>query len=124
MEEFITIPQLQNPPTPIPKKTNWYLVLAWMIVIVVAIFVAGYYYVDKINSCTKDPFQYGVDRLKEKYYTTRVFGSVTLESESAPNGYSIGFGDLNIVKILGLNKKGEEILPKEDINLSQIFIPA
>jgi hypothetical protein len=76
-------------------KHDWYLIAAWILVIAVGFIVSYYFILIKIDSCTSDPFGYGVNILKENYHVDLVYGSVTLNNIKTGQISSIKFGDIN-----------------------------
>lgn len=78
------------------RKIDWILLICWLCVLVFVILFVSYYTLDKVNSCTSDPLNYSVNKLKQTTNADYVYGSITL---GLLNGYSKteSFGDYNIL---------------------------
>ena len=79
------------------KKTDWYLWTAWLLVIVMCIAIATYFYIHNVNSCTAQPFEYGVKVIKEQFDVEIVYGSVFMMDKDGV-GDRLEFGDVNFTK--------------------------
>jgi hypothetical protein len=76
-------------------KKDWLLMIAWLLVIILAIMIGSVFTIKKINSCTTDPFGFGVKMLKDNFDLKYVYGSVTIvgtkgQMQTEP------FGDFNL----------------------------
>jgi hypothetical protein len=78
------------------KLTNldWILLFACLLVLIGALIFLAYYVTEKTDSCTSDPFGYGVKTLKEKFDVDVVYGNVYLY-KGGKNTIMDSFGDVN-----------------------------
>ena len=83
---------------------DWVVLLVYVSILIGALLLLYYFIITEVNSCTKDPFEYGVQQVKDKIDVDYVYG--TLVASKGTTTFKEGFGDVyntsegNITKLI------------------------
>ena len=87
----------QQIPTIKPKltKLDWYLMFAWLLILISSILVLSYYFLYNVNQCTSDPLSYSIKSIKESTWLSLLYGTITWMNDKGQR-FVENFGDVNL----------------------------
>ena len=89
----------QQIPTIKPKltKLDWYLMFAWLLILISSILVLSYYFLNNVNQCTSDPLSYSIKSIKESTGLSLLYGTITGMNDKGQR-FVENFGDVNLTE--------------------------
>lgn len=78
---------------------DWYLKFAWLLVLISSLVILTHYNINNINSCTSDPLNYGMDKIKFMYGDSFNYsGSISIMGKY--QGFIIPIGEEKNITII------------------------
>lgn len=88
----------QIPPRPTRlTKLDWYLMFAWLFILISSILVLSYYLLYNFNQCTSNPLSYSIKLIKESTGVNVLYGTIT-GMNSKGQTFHQNFGDVNLTE--------------------------
>ena len=75
------------------KKDDLIMFIAIIFMLIGGFIIAGYFILDKVNSCTRDPLNYAVKEVESKFDVDLVYGTMYLINTQTNAKDTIDFGN-------------------------------
>jgi len=76
------------------NKKDFLLLIGFFLILISLIIFLSYYVIYNINSCTRDPLKYAVERIKKNTNADFITGSISINKYNG-GGYIVFFGERN-----------------------------